>query len=95
MICFGEDMKEVRLELEYMTETSKPAFEKRSVTLLDALNNSFKQLNRLVQDRSANPITLLGRTLFDKTVDVHWSSAIILANCQKVRQFCADYVVKR
>ena len=48
MICFGEDMKDVRLELEYMTDTVKPAFEKRSVTLLDALNNCFKQLNRLV-----------------------------------------------
>ena len=42
-----------------------------------------------------NPITLLSKSLFNMTVDLHWSSPIIIENCKKIRQFCADYVVKR
>ena len=84
-ICFGRDMMDRKFKFDFMTDKSKPAFETRDVTLLEALNNVFEQLTLLVMSRTLNPISLIFLTLFSIELDLHWSSSIVKENCRRLR----------
>ena len=42
MICFGEDMKDRLIEIEFMTDRDNMIFETRKVNIVVALNNIFE-----------------------------------------------------
>lgn len=94
-ICFGEDLADEKIEVQFLVDKEKPAFEKRSVTLTQALNNAFDQLNLLIQVRMSNPLCFLLMAIFDICYDFHWSAAVVKENCRVIRAFIGDYVTKR
>ena len=88
MICFGEDMKNRLVEIEFMTDRDKMTFEPRKVNIVVALNNIFEQLNLLIANRAKNPLEFLMLTLFSIELNTHWSYKIVIENCRRVRQYC-------
>ena len=50
-IAFGKDMSEDLFEMEYMPDKETRKFEKRSVNIIDALDNIFVQINVMIMRR--------------------------------------------
>ena len=92
MICFGEDMKDRLIEIEFMTDKDKMIFETRKVNIAVALNNIFEQLNLLIGkkigNRAKNPISFLMLIFFDIELKFHWSYRVVNENCRRARQYC-------
>ena len=94
-IAFGKDMSEDLFEMEYMPDKETRKFEKRSVNIIDALNNIFLQINVMIMCRFENPISLLAVIFFNINLDFGPIAATCKANCVTVRNFILSYVQKR
>ena len=63
-------MSEVKFDIEYMPDKESRKFEKRSVNIVEALNNVMEQLKVMISMRYANPISLMAVIFFNKNVDL-------------------------
>ena len=94
-IAFGEDLSEIKFEMEYLSDKEARTFENRTVNIVEALNNVFQQINLLAVSKFENPISLVAHIFFNKSLDLGALSVIVKGNCAKIRGFILDYVNKR
>ena len=94
-ICFGEELTDYKFEMDFMIDRAASKFEKRSVNIKDALKNCFIQLNKFIETRMENPISLVALSMFGKELDLHHSVPTIRENCRKLRAHIGAYVLDR
>ena len=68
-IAFGQDMTDLRFEIDFMPDSKARTFEKRQVNITEALNNVFEQLHVMISKRYENPISLTAAIFFNKNLD--------------------------
>ena len=75
----------MRFDFDFMTDKDTKKFEKRSVNIVDALNNVFEQVNMMMMIRVTHPVSLFAYCLFGWLLDLKPECAIVKKNCATIR----------
>lgn len=88
-------MSETKIDFDYLVDKEAGKFEKRSVTIVEVLNNIGDQVNMMFMSRFAHPVSLTAYCLFGMLIDLKPFCNTVKQNCAKVREFILSYVTRR